>query len=377
MKLCPSRTALLAVACLTTTGMGGSAPGERDGDELRVVWMGEELARADVARRVGSAPARAVEAWGDWAARGDYELHLDPTGRVLFAAPAGSAVAPELALVAETVARIDTVLPAPARPTPFEDGVTRRPRWQEVFRARQRTYDLETVVLLEARDRGELDAAVDVLARAHPWLGDWPRRARGALGFVLAGAGVAAWVRGETGAEGYAPDHTLVHGLARLLVTRRFGALPHWIHVGLAWDAERSVLGCLVASPYRADMLVDVDYAGWGDELRTTFRKRRRTPLRLEELAGWEDGTFDREVAASAWGLTRFLVEEHGERLPSALDHLAALYFEKGRVPRDDGGWDWIPGFQPSAADQRAVLEERVAPDLLEEASRRFRSGFR
>ena len=154
---------------------------------------------------------------------------------------------------------------------------------------------------------------------------------------------------------------------------RRFGKVPHWLHMGIAWHCEFEIMDSLYALPNALNYVFSGDFFGWDDHLRAAFKKRKNEPLGMGEVALWMEGTIDREAAARAWGLTRFLIREHGSKVPEALDRLASIFHAKGRLRRGNQVVH-IPEFQPEPGEQEAVLKRMFGDDVLERATEAFRT---
>jgi len=264
---------------------------------------------------------------------------------------------------------VDETLPAPKRPPALDDPSR---DWAKQFLELQKGHDVRTMALLQLEDREALCSAAADLGRRYDYLADWSRTVEGRLTWLVEDPPCVAWIERMESRDRYDIDNFVANQLSRLLVHRRFGRLPHWMRMGLAWHFELELMGNLYTFPYSIDRIAEVPTGGWGTELRLAFKKRERL-LSLEEVAGWRYGTFDEDAAARAWGLTRFLVERHSAALPRALDLLAALCFEKGRRDLPGGGWIWVLDFEPAAAEQLEILERELGEGLLMAATESFR----
>ena len=337
------------------------APGGRAPNDSEVRWRGKMLSIDELAARAGKSPATCARNWEKWAADNGYRFELDEAARVLILLPKDEKLPTRRRkLVDRTVQFIGSLLPLPLPGKGEGDDVERKSRPPRV---------IEAVTLLQLGNRKDFKSCVARLGRDYTYIAEWAAAMEPYSSFFVEKPPCTGWTEKEQGQEHYDPENLAANYLSGLLIKSRFGRLPHWIEMGFAWHFEFELTGNLGAYPFRQNVLARVPNQGWDTDLRRDFKKHDG-PLPLEDLVGWEGDQFDEKAAPLAWGLVRFLVANHPQDLPTALDRLAALCRVKGGRNAPDRGWVWN---EPSAKEQRVILEEVFGPGVLNRAAEAFR----
>jgi len=371
---------------------GAAAPtGSATADKAVLTWRGADTPLSELSEvldeldELGPGPRATIEAWAPFAAQNAYALYLTDDGRVLHVAPPGARDAKKAReLIARTTEYCDALLPLPnpgpmtgagAGGSPKKEGASgggaRRDTWTTGEPPWQR--DAETAVLLAARGQAEYVAALESLAGRHAYLGDWVSSARGFAGCTLERPLCAIWLLEGEGLDEFRPENELVHRLATLLLLRRFDRQPPWLQQGLAWHVEEELLGSIYCFPGRDGFVFATEHGDWDKALRAAHRKTES--LEFADVAALERGRFDAEAAHRAFGAATFLARYRAEELPRLLESLRELRAEKSVIHSPDGTWTRVPDYQPSAAEQEALLREAAGDDVLTELLRFYRKG--
>ena len=337
----------VAVALAATLALVSNATaGDRAG-ELR--FGGAEVTLDAVP---DAAIAGGVEVWQAWASRNGYRLELSDDADVLLVVPQKTR---------NTRRQTSTITRASAA-------------WDSLFGPGEAPE--RTVVVLQLRDGDDYRAALDELARVNPWLSGWARSAAGSLGgFALEEPLVACWVEDTPGREEWNPDNELANKLAQLWLLRDFGRQPHWLATGLAWAVEQDATGSIYCFPYRDEFVSVADHGGWSAPLRKEFKRRRKEPLRMDELAAWRRGSWDADAAAKAWGLVQVLAVDRPGVLAPILEELAAIRARDGIVTHSDGSWEIVTDYEVPTDQQAQVFARHAGEDVLADVSNVFRTG--
>jgi hypothetical protein len=312
-----------------------------------------------------------LRAWGAWCQEHGYQAVLDEQGRALLVTSAERNDLDKLVEKARKAGElVDAIAPLPER-DPDETFLV--PEWGLGQHVPER--DTAAVALVETQS--ELDSLLALLETLKPFLaGQLPARQT-----------VPAFHSGEgsTGALLSAPKdveigtvwrvhNEVVNRLARLLLHRRFGELPYWLEMGLAWHVEQSVMGDLYSFPGRDEFVSVHDHEGWKNELKREFKKRRKEPLRLDELTGWTSRRWNGHSAALAWGFARFLTEQPPQSVSAILEALRLDMKENGVKVEPDGSWQVVVGYATPVEAQHRILAAQLGDDYLERVSDYFRT---
>jgi hypothetical protein len=227
------------------------------------------------------------------------------------------------------------------------------------------------MVLIQARKVEDYSSALEFVAEAHPYLGDWYEAAARMAGITLARPLCTAWLVSAAGLEEYDTANELVHRLAHLFVLRRFGEQPYWLLSGLAWHVEWEIRDSIYCFPYRDEFIFAVEHTAWPGMLSRSHDER--DSLTMKDFAGWKRGSFHVDYAVRAWGLACFLAREDPKATPAILEDLRLLRDHQSKVHHDDGTWERIVGYESSPADQQAVFERHLGEDFLARALRFFK----
>jgi hypothetical protein len=327
------------------------------------------------------APAQdAIRYWEAWADEHEYRMDLSADGRLLLLTlgdSRGTKRAKEnMTRIERVMKRMDEILPLPASraveaapqapPAGADDGK---------FEYGRVARESVTAVLMEIDAPEHLVTAVDRIVAENEYLRAWGMAAGELTGFVLEQPLVAAWQPKAGIKEDWEGDsaNEMVNRLAQLMTLRRFGRLPYWLNMGIAWQVEMEELEGVFCFPYRSGFVSSSEHHQWDRMLRNTF-KGREGALRMSDITELKRGMFDMEAAQIGWGTVTFLVEHHPGALAEINDELYRLWDEKGRMTNPDGSWTRIVGFEPSDEDQLAVFEKHV-PGFLTELQAAFLKG--
>ena len=358
-------------------------------DEVEIEWRGKVHNPTSLPEGLSEGAQKAIATWAPWMEAQEYRGALNADGRVLLLVPARSKVTKRLALVERTAAHFDSVLPLPARRRAGEDGaVPEGPEapeappqepgdgsWTYTWTDDGAPRETETAVVLELGDRADQALVIRHLAKAHPYLGNFP--AETVSGFSLERPLVASWLANEPENEEWSADAELVHRTATLLFLRRFGQQPFWVQTGAAWHTEIALLDGVWCFPYRAEFIFEVEHSGWPGMLAGLYTKRAKEPFRLAEVADWKRGTWNRDAAVQSWGLAAWFAAEHPGVLSEVLEDLHELRDRQNRVDLGDGAWKRIPGWEVPPPDQAAILERHLGPKVFETVTEAFRNARR
>ncbi len=320
-------------------------------------------------------PARAeLAGWESWCQQNGYQAVLDDEGRVLLLISSKRKDLPKLAeLARKTTELFDRLAPAPAR-DPAEKFLV--PDWGRGQHVPDR--DLVTIALVEKEP--DFESALGLIAATKPETSDKLPRDKAVAAFFSSEARTGVLLSAPDGYElgtVWRAENELVNRLTRLLLHRRFGKLPYWLDMGLAWHVEQAVQGDLYSFPGRDDFVSVQDHSGWKNELKREFKKRKQQPLSISEIADWRAGTWDAKKVAAAWGLAQFLATDPAAKLSAVCEDLRLDVKENGVKHHADGRWDLIPDYSPSAETQDAILARHLGPSYREAASEYFRAGKR
>src|SRR5688572_16583569 len=344
------------------------------GDGAVLTWRGKELTVAEAAGQLAPNALRELEVWSAWCEQRSYRAVLDDDGRALLIASSTRSDLDKLSERArKAAALVERLAPLPAR----DAGETYLvPEWGRGQHVPER--DTATVVLVESE--ADFQALVGVLEAAKPQLAGQLPRHLAVPAFHSAEAAMGALLSAPPDIEigtVWRVDNEIVHRLARLLIYRRFGELPYWLELGLAWNVEQGVMGDLYSFPGREEFVSVDDHEGWRKELQRKFKARRKEPLRIEELSAWNPPQWNGNCAALAWGMGQFLAQEEPEELAAALEELRLDMKANGVKVEADGSWQMVAGYKTSAERQHAILARHFGDDYLARASDFFRTWKR
>jgi hypothetical protein len=359
-------TLLLAVSSLSPVPTGVPPA---SGEEF-LTWRGRAQSLAAAAGELGAAAVEELRNWSEWCAAQGYQAVLDDDGRALIVASSDRRDFEKLAARAlEAAALVEALTPAPER-DPEETFLV--PEWGLGQHVPER--DTATVVLVEEED--DFTSLLELLESMKPFLaGHLPGRATVPAfhsGAASTGALLSTPRDIEIGTV-WRTHNEVVNRLARLLLHRRFGELPHWLEMGLAWHVEQTVMGDLYSFPGRDEFVSVHDHDGWKNDLKREFRKRRKEPLRLDEVAGWSAQRWNPHCAAIAWGFGKFLAGQSPETVSAILEDLRLDMKEHGVEVHPDGSWQMVPAYTTPVERQHEILTRHLGDDYLGRVSEFFR----
>ena len=342
-----------------------------------LAWRGTKLETGGLPEEMPAAAKDAIRFWEPWADQHEYRMDLSADGRLLLLTlgdSRGTKRAKEnMTSVESVMERMDAILPLPAsRAAEVAPGEPD----EGTFEYGSLPLESATAVLAEMDEPEHHVAAVNHIVAGNDYLRAWGSAAGNLTGFVLEQPLVAAWQPKAGIKEDWegASANEMVNRLAQLMTLRRFGRLPYWLSMGIAWHVEMEELEGVFCFPYRNSEFVSAsEHNQWDRTLRNTF-KGRKEPLGMAELTVLQRGTFDMEAAQKTWGAVTFLVQHHPGALAEISDELHRTWDEKGRKTNADGTWTRITDFEPSDEDQLAVFEQHV-PGFLKELQEFFLKG--
>jgi hypothetical protein len=313
--------------------------------DVQVQWRGHKTTPAEA----GLAENPAATLVLPWGAERGYALALDDDQRLLLAGKGSLSGA--AALGVRTFVYDDELFGAPQKP--------------------------RALGIAQAGSEKDFGALLDAVAAGDASLASWAESAKAGTGFVLPDVGLGAFLEKPKGikpSEWHARNE-LVHRLAQLDLHARYGRLPYWLEVGLAWRAELELCGGVYCFPARDGFVGVAEHKGWASALAAATKARAEQPLAMGELADFARGGYDRENAARAWGAAEYLARFHRERLPALCAALAAIRDKDGRITHADGSWEGVAGYEIPAQQQLEVLQRTLHPQFLSELARFWLEG--
>ncbi len=303
----------------------------------------------------GPATTRALEHWSGFAAREGYRLELTDDERVLYVGAWRKKAKRELGLVHDTLARFDALLP----PDAAGDA--------------SRAEEAETIVLLHVDDQEAYERVIARCIELEPYLESWEATAASVAGFVLERPLCATWMKNPPGTDEWNADNELVHRLTNLLLMQRYGRLPYWLQMGIAWNVEEDVAGSIYCFPYRAGFVGALEHSGWDKRLKR-LAKKDASGFSIDHVAGWKRGSYDEEAALYAFGAVGFLDDHRAGALDELLRALQTARDEQEIVHHPDGTWEKRVDFELDRKDQERILRA-LDPALFETLQEAFEKG--
>ena len=342
------------------------------GDGAVLTWRGKQMTVAEAASELTPTALHELELWSAWCEERGYRAVLDDDGRALLIASSSRSDLDRLSERARKAGMlVEHLAPLPQR-DPGETFLT--PEWGRGQHVPER--DTATVVLVESE--ADFQSLLAVLESMKPQLAGQLPRHQAVPAFHNAEASMGALLSAPPDIEigtVWRVDNEVVNRLARLLLYRRFGELPYWLELGLAWNVEQGVMGDLYSFPGREEFVSVDDHEGWRKELQREFKARRKEPLRIEELAAWTGPEWSDKAAALAWGMGQFLGTQPSDKVAAALEELRLDMKEHGVHVEADGSWKMVAGYKTSPARQNEILARHLGDDYLQRASAFFCAG--
>jgi len=301
--------------------------------KVEIYWKGRTRRLEDLEASLSPAVVEAlrqhVARYAEWIDEFSYEVGVSEDGRVLLVTESVPTLRDRMRLVEKSLVVFDELLAPP-----------------DAYKA------------LAAR-LGELE----------PVLSDWAASQALKPGFFEGRVPAAGWQRIPRDFDlndVWRTKNELVNRLARMALQRSYGPQPTWFSVGVAWAVEMEVMGTIYAFPYRSDFVGVVEHEGWKAELRSSFKKRKKDPLRLAEFVHWPLNTWDAERAGISWGVVQFFTLHRTDALPQIAEDFRGIYKAGFRQTNADGTWSTNPGFEISEEDQLRVMEAHAGDGLIE-----------
>jgi hypothetical protein len=334
----------MSVASLAFALLLGGLP--RPGDEIPISWEGRRFDSSQLPEGFPERARAALEVWKPWAAPGGYRFDFDPEARLLLATRRTGGKG-------EAQMRI----------------VLRAEKWFDDLLGAAGGDAAPAAVMIVLKDEKAHAEALAFVGKLEPDLAGWAAKAAGKeLGFVLGKPLCGAFVESAPGLKEWNPDHELLNRTVQLCLLRRDGALPHWLAQGLAWEAERTVLGSIWCYPHRSGFVARTEHEAWPGELMKELENEAVTTFSIEALAGWRRGTYDGEAARHAWGLAHYLAREKKDALGALIEDLRALREKEGRTTHADGSWELVPGYEIPAAAQAEIFTKHCGEGWIDAA---------
>ncbi len=332
-----------------------------------VTWREDQRAIESLTAEegLGPGPIAAVNTWASWAAERDYRLVLTDDGSVLLVFSEtyarrqrgrreDSTMLRFLSSVEKTIAEVDRLIP----PAVIPDAQSK------------------TIVVIGVRQEHYPDV-LEAVATQHETLREWTSAAAlSRSGFMLGEPLVAVWIEDPPGMEEWNRENEVVHRVAAELLARYAPNLPKWLQVGVGWHIEDRVMDSIYCLPYRTGFVSVYDHTDWDRNLMQLFKRRRRTPLELQEVAEWipREG-YDRDKAYIAFGISRYLADHAPESLPPILRELNEQITEKRKVPTGEYTWIVDTNYSLPIPEQLAFFEKHAGETFLTEVTRFFIEG--
>lgn len=347
------------------------------GGEVPIGWAGENLSLDALPEALPESAAKVAHAWAPWAEEVGYRMDFTEDARVMLLTfdnqRARKQSTKNLKLIEETIDLIDTMLPIPAS-RPVEAGA---PKEEGTYEWGKIELESQTAVLIEIDEDDHYPSAVEFVAQQSEYLAAWQRSAKSMNGFVIEQPLTAAWQPKAGIKEDWEgnPTNEMVNRLAQVMTLRRFGRVPYWLSMGIAWYVEMEQMDGVFCFPYYSGFMSASNHDNWDKALRNKLKKREE-PISISELTALRRGTFQWDAAHMSWGTVAFLVRHHPGALAEICDELHRNWDEQGRETQSDGTWSRIPDYEPSEADQLAIFEQHV-PDFKAQLLRFFIEGSR
>lgn len=320
--------------------------------------------------------ARAFAAdWCAWADEHDYTVAFTEDGRVAFVDERRKTPSKEWKLVQEVVDLCDEIAPLPER----EETSVREASsdgdlswtWGDHFEVEH-----EVAAFFRLRGMEDLRSLLGIVAERQQEPPGWAAALAREPGLVLLKPLMGVLVVNAPGMEEWSPVNETANRLARLLVARRFGRVPNWIAMGIAWNVELETCGSIYCFPHRSEFIGVGEHGGWRSSLQRRF-SRSDTAFDPEEVFGWEAGRYDDQAAGLAWGTVSYLHATSPGSVGTVLEDLRLAIDAGGRVTSADGTWERIPDYEPTPAEQLELLRRRAGDEVAAELAAYFASGLK
>ncbi len=348
--------------------------------EAAVHWRGDRLDLADLPTDLPQGAQEAALYWAPWAGEHRFSMWFTDDARILVVDDSKKISSREWKLVEATMASVDALVPLPPR-----DEQETRTGTQEASSDGGMTWswgdsvelEHETAAFFRLSGSKEFRSLLEYVAERDEQSAGFAERFEDLSGIVLHKPLCGVIVDNAPGVEEWDPMNEMVNRLARLLVARRFGNVPNWISMGIAWHVEMEVRGNIFCFPHRSSFVGVAEHNGWKADLKKQFKKKSGDPLDLNRLSSWKRGTYDPIQASRAWGTVGYVQEMAPGALALVIEDLRLLTEDQGKIHHPDGTWELIPGWEPGPDLQLEVLERRVHEEFLEGVTEYFRKGMK
>jgi hypothetical protein len=373
----------------------GLSPAHGGVSKLRVLFNDKQLSFENALEAVPESTRETLRYWRVWAEEHEFDLAVDATGRMVLLSTSWSKLKTWLKLAEEAAERVDELAPLPADrlidrilpdsgPTPLageppaalpagsEDGTD--PGLPANIGLPP--YEQHPVVLFHLTDQAQQLSILERLAFDHEHIKTWLAQGVSRPGFCVEWPHVGAWMETPVNEE-WSAEAELVHRVAQLLTVRRFGHLPYWLRIGLAWKVEWDLIGGIYCFPYRSGFVYATEHESWPNDLAKMYADRKDYPLQPSELDDWPRETFRAEFAQRAFGFVSFLADNFPAALPALLE-AARREFERGSLKSAPAG-SWRRDLEHDVSARR-LLEHLAAltrPDVVEELTTYLRKGMK
>ena len=363
--------ATLAASCILA-----AVPAYASQDELTVQWNGTQLPVEGIEEHVPSVMGLAAQMarYTDWIQENEYHMGLSKDGRVVLITESVQILEKRMKLVEAALKSFDKLMAPPNRAGSKETFKV------SAWGAGQHQPDSEPVVLIEVKKEGQFRDLCQGIGTLQPSLSEWASSVAGSPGFAQEQLSAAAWQAAPDGYElgtVWRPENELVNRLARMLLFRSYGALPTWLRVASAWHIEMEVMDSLYCFPYRSEFVGIGEHSGWEKQLKSEFKKRKKTPLQFNEFGGWQRNTWDADHASYSWGIVQYLARHQPGSLPAVAESFRVMTKEGSLTTHADGSWNLNPSYQIPVEAQFKVLQDQVGNEVMEQTSAFLRAGKR
>ncbi len=332
-------------ALFVALSLGSLAPNLGAAGEPKLDWKGHSVS----IQEAGLSGHKSAAALIPWAASSGYRVALSEDSRVL--AIAKGTVSNPLGLATRTLTHEDDAL--------------------------GKSDAKSAIVIVQVASETDFGALLDVLAKTYPDLASWCKSAKATTGFLLPDPNVGAFLERpkDIKSKEWHPQNELVNRVALLDLHQRFGRMPYWLECGFAWRAEIAVCNNVYCFPGRSGFVGVGEHRGWVQDLAGAMSARGGKPLEMRELADYRRGTYDKDLAARAWGTAEYLVHHEKEHLAALFAGLAEIRDHDGRTTHADGTWETIANYEIPVDRQLEVFRKSVHPEFLAEITRYFAQG--
>jgi hypothetical protein len=374
--------------------LAGATPAAAGGAEVKVLFQGKLRSFEQAIELVPEGCRESLRYWRVWAEEQGFHMAVDGTGRLVVLSASSNKLKAWLATAEKAAKRFDEIAPLPAerliqRVIPGSgDGGAKLQEPPGGAPAEEGTgtglpgniglppYEEQPILLFHLTELEQQMTVLQRLAFDHPHLQGWLAEGGTRAGFAVEWPHVGAWLETPQNEE-WSPEAELVNRVAQLMAMRRFGHLPFWLRMGLAWKVEWDVIGGIYCFPYRAGFVWATEHNAWPSDLAKMYADRKDYPIQPGELDEWPRETYREEFAKRSFGFVSFLVDNFPDRLTPLLER-AREEHERGSLRATaGGGWERVPSFETSAKRLFEHLIELTRPDVAVELTTYLRKGLR